>query len=93
MRQITDAAGLVANSYDYDSCGRLLSTSETVPNPFAFTDRERDPESGLYFYRACAGLTRRHWRHGPATEYDAQPARTRSVGRFPTEGPRGFRSG
>ena len=53
VRLLTDAAGAVANRYDYDSFGNLEATSfETVTNPFGFTARERDAESGLMFYRA-----------------------------------------
>ena len=53
VRLVTDAAGAVANRYDYDAFGNLEATSyETVANPFGFTARERDAESGLMFYRA-----------------------------------------
>ena len=53
VRLLTDAAGNVANSYDYDAFGNLEATSfETVANPYTFTARERDAESGLMFYRA-----------------------------------------
>jgi RHS repeat-associated protein len=53
IRLVTDAAGAVANRYDYDAFGNLEPTSyETVSNPFGFTARERDAESGLMFYRA-----------------------------------------
>jgi RHS repeat-associated protein len=53
VRLVTDAAGAVANRYDYDAFGNWEDTSyETVANPFGFTARERDAESGLMFYRA-----------------------------------------
>ena len=53
VRLLTDAAGAVANRYDYDAFGNWEATSyETVANPYAFTARERDAESGLMFYRA-----------------------------------------
>jgi len=53
VRLLTDAAGAVANAYDYDAFGNLEAASfETVANPYAFTARERDAESGLMFYRA-----------------------------------------
>jgi RHS repeat-associated protein len=53
VRLVTDAAGAVANRYDYDAFGNWEATSyETVANPFGFTARERDAESGLMFYRA-----------------------------------------
>ena len=52
VRTLTDASGVVVNSYDYDTYGRVESVIEGVTNPFTYTGRERDPESGLYFYRA-----------------------------------------
>jgi RHS repeat-associated protein len=54
VRLVTDAAGAVANRYDYDSFGNIEQATriETVVNPFGFTARERDAESGLMFYRA-----------------------------------------
>ncbi len=50
--QITDAAGFVVNSYEYDSYGNIESAVEGIPNPFTYTGREFDAESGLYYYRA-----------------------------------------
>ena len=52
VRQLTNALGFVANSYEYDSFGRLETISETVPQPYTYTGREFDAESGLYYYRA-----------------------------------------
>lgn len=39
-------------SYKYDSYGRVLSQSGATQAPYAFTGRELDSESGLYYYRA-----------------------------------------
>jgi RHS repeat-associated protein len=52
IRSVTGAGGSAVNRYDYDSFGRLLSATEGIPNPYGFTGRERDAESGLYFFRA-----------------------------------------
>ncbi len=52
MRALTDAAGLVANSYDYDVYGNIEASVEGIANPFTYTGRELDAESGLYYYRA-----------------------------------------
>lgn len=54
MLFLTDAAGFVANDYRYDAYGRPLDLIETVENPYLYTAREFDPESGLYHYRARA---------------------------------------
>ena len=43
---------LPVNSYSYDAYGNFESRSETVANPYAFTGREYDAESGLFYYRA-----------------------------------------
>jgi RHS repeat-associated protein len=53
VQLLTDVTGAVANAYDYDAFGNLEATSfETVANPYGFSGRERDAESGLMFYRA-----------------------------------------
>ncbi|MDJ0944568.1 MAG: PKD domain-containing protein [Kiloniellales bacterium] len=52
VRRITDGSGFVVNSYSYDSYGNVESAIEGVANSFTFTGRERDVETGLYFYRA-----------------------------------------
>lgn len=53
VRGLTDTTGALAKTYTYDEFGQILTqTPATVFQPFAFTAREWDPESGLYFYRA-----------------------------------------
>jgi RHS repeat-associated protein len=52
VRQLIDGAGSVRNSYDYDAWGNPRSSVESVTNPATYTGRERDPESGLHYYRA-----------------------------------------
>ena len=50
---ITDSTGNVVQRYNYDSFGNI--TYMLDPNfiqPYTYTSREYDPESGLYFYRA-----------------------------------------
>ncbi len=49
---LTDSSGTIANSYVYDAYGRTLTVFESAPQPFTYTGRERDAESGLYYYRA-----------------------------------------
>ena len=51
IRKLTDTAGSVVNSYDYDSYGNIETTLQGVANPFTYNGRERDAESGLYYYR------------------------------------------
>ena len=53
IRLIMDSAGNITNRYDYDSFGNLEGLRfAQVDNPFGFTGREWDLESGLYYYRA-----------------------------------------
>ena len=52
VTHLTDSSGTIANSYVYDSYGRQLTVSESVLQPYSYTGREFDVESGLYFYRA-----------------------------------------
>ena len=52
ITSLTNAAGSVVNSYEYDSFGRLTSSDEAVTNVFRCTAREADLETGLYYYRA-----------------------------------------
>ena len=49
---ITDAAGNVVKTYTYDTYGRILGETGTLTNPYTYTGREYDPETGLYYYRA-----------------------------------------
>jgi RHS repeat-associated protein len=52
VRQVVDAAGNTVNRYEYDSYGRRTVAQEQIANPFSYTGREYDAESGFYFYRA-----------------------------------------
>ncbi len=52
ISHLTNNSGTVVNSYVYDSYGGRISVSESVIQPYSYTGREYDVESGLYFYRA-----------------------------------------
>lgn len=52
ITHLTNSNGTIANSYVYDSYGRRQVVAESVIQPFSYTGREYDDESGLYFYRA-----------------------------------------
>lgn len=49
---LTDQAGKVVQTYEYDSFGNLKDQKNRVKQPFTYTGREWDKETGLYFYRA-----------------------------------------
>ena len=48
---LSNSAGALANTYTYDSFGKLNASAGTLTNPFQFTGREFDPETGVYNYR------------------------------------------
>jgi RHS repeat-associated protein len=52
ITSLTDGSGQLAASYVYDSFGKLTASTGTVTNPFQYTAREFDSETGLYYYRA-----------------------------------------
>jgi RHS repeat-associated protein len=52
VNELTDASGNVARTYRYDSYGKITSQTGSLDQPFAFTGREYDPETGMYYYRA-----------------------------------------
>ncbi len=49
---LTDLSGNVVQTYEYDSFGNIVRQTGTIPNPYTYTAREYDEESGLYYYRA-----------------------------------------
>ena len=50
---LTKSTGTAANTYfGYNTFGGMPNPSETVSNPFRFTGRDYDSETGLYYYRA-----------------------------------------
>jgi RHS repeat-associated protein len=52
MTSLSNAGGVLAQTYTYDSFGKLTASAGTLVNPFRYTAREFDSETGLYFYRA-----------------------------------------
>jgi RHS repeat-associated protein len=52
ITSLSSSAGALANTYTYDSFGNVTSSTGTLSNPFRYTGREFDSETGLYFNRA-----------------------------------------
>jgi RHS repeat-associated protein len=52
VSSLSNSAGALANTYAYDSYGKLLASTGTLANPFQYTGREFDSETGVYGYRA-----------------------------------------
>jgi RHS repeat-associated protein len=49
---LSNSAGAVAKTYTFDSFGKLTASTGALTNPFEYTGREFDSETGLLFNRA-----------------------------------------
>lgn len=52
VRQLTNSAGAVTDTYDYDAFGNLINSTGTTPNNYLFAGEQYDPALGLYYNRA-----------------------------------------
>jgi RHS repeat-associated protein len=52
ITSLSDSTGALVNTYSYDSFGNPIASEESVANPFRYTARELDLETGYYYYRA-----------------------------------------
>jgi RHS repeat-associated protein len=52
VTDLTNTSGSAVKNYRYRNFGEIYSETGSLVQPFAFTGREYDPESGLYYYRA-----------------------------------------
>ncbi|HRB17853.1 MAG TPA: RHS repeat-associated core domain-containing protein [Nitrospira sp.] len=52
VTDLTDSTGATAKSYAYDAYGSILESPGTLEQPYTYTGREFDAESGLSYYRA-----------------------------------------
>ena len=52
VTSISLASGTIADTYNYDSFGTVISSTGAVTNSFRYTARDFDQETGLNFYRA-----------------------------------------
>lgn len=52
ITSLSSGAGSLAQTYTFDSFGNQTASSGSLTNPFQYTARENDPETGLYYYRA-----------------------------------------
>jgi RHS repeat-associated protein len=52
VRALTNAAGAVTDTYDYDAFGNLLHQTGTTPNNYLFAGEQFDPDLNLYYNRA-----------------------------------------
>jgi RHS repeat-associated protein len=52
ITSLSNSAGSLPQAYQYDSFGKQTASSGSLTNPFQYTARESDAETGLYYYRA-----------------------------------------
>jgi len=52
VTDLTDSVGATAKSYSYDAYGNILESPGAVEQPYTYTGREFDSETGLFYYRA-----------------------------------------
>ena len=52
VTSLTSGAGALAQTYTFASFGKLGNSTGSLTNPFQYTARESDTETGLYYYRA-----------------------------------------
>jgi RHS repeat-associated protein len=51
VSSLSNSAGALAGTYTYDSFGKQTASTGTLTNPFQYTAREFDSETGIYEYR------------------------------------------
>jgi RHS repeat-associated protein len=51
ITSLSNGTGALANTYTSDSFGKLTASTGTLTNPFQFTGREFDQETGIHYYR------------------------------------------
>ena len=52
VRNLTNTAGAVTDTYDYDAFGNLIASTGSTPNNYLFAGEQFDPNLGLYYNRA-----------------------------------------
>jgi RHS repeat-associated protein len=51
VTSLSNASAALSNTYTFDSFGNLSASTGSIANPFQYTGREFDAETGLRFYR------------------------------------------
>ena len=52
ITSLTNSSGAPIETYTYDSGGKTVASAGALINPFQYTGREFDSETGLYYYRS-----------------------------------------
>ncbi|HKM90109.1 MAG TPA: RHS repeat-associated core domain-containing protein, partial [Candidatus Acidoferrales bacterium] len=81
VRALTNTAGTVTDTYDYDAFGNLIHSTGTTPNNYLFAGEQYDPDLHLYYNRAryLNTNTGRFWTMDP---YEGDPQSPASLHRY-----------
>jgi RHS repeat-associated protein len=52
VRQLTNSAGQITDTYDYDAFGNEVNSTGTTPNNYLYRGEQYDADLGLYYLRA-----------------------------------------
>jgi len=52
VRQLTNTAGVVTDTYEYDAWGNEVNSTGTTPNSYLYRAEQYDSDLGLYYLRA-----------------------------------------
>jgi RHS repeat-associated protein len=52
VTSLSNIGGVLANTYIFDSFGNATNSTGSITNPYQYTGRDYDPETGLLYYRA-----------------------------------------
>ena len=52
VRQLTNSAGTITDTYDFDSFGNKINSTGTTPNNYLYRGEQYDSDLGLYYLRA-----------------------------------------
>jgi RHS repeat-associated protein len=52
ITSLSNQTAALAGTYTFDSFGKLTASTGAITNPFRYTGREFDTETGIYYYRA-----------------------------------------
>ena len=52
VRQLTNSAGVVTDTYEYDAFGNKVSSTGSTPNNYLYRGEQYDPDLSLYYLRA-----------------------------------------